>query len=68
MALYVPDDGPVIFTWLDCNGHTQRIRISRVRRGKYRKHIGIDAPQSVKISSRSYEKRLAKDRRNRIDS
>ena len=62
MAMYVPDRGPVIMTWTDCEGMEQQIRICRVRAGKYRGHLGINAPKHVRVVSQ----RLAKKNRNKL--
>jgi hypothetical protein len=64
MALYVPENEPVYLTFTDAAGLNKQVRISRVRSGPRKGHLGIKAPPCVKIVS----KRLADKRKNRLES
>lgn len=64
MALYVPDNEPVYLTFTDRDGLNKQVRITRVRSGPRKGHLGIKAPPCVKIVSKS----LAKRRANRLQS
>lgn len=63
MPLYVPENETVYLTFSDASGQ-QRVKISRIRKGNRRGHLGIHAPQSVRIESKS----IAKRRQKRVES
>ena len=58
MALYLPDDEPVVMTWTDpSTGFRYQARVAIQRRGPHRGKISIVAPNCVHIESKSLAKK-----------